>query len=343
MGNVPNNNDPHGAPHVCWNSVSSIAVDDSGIIYAVGYGFLDNAFSGSTRHWIVKKSTDGGDSWTTVDDYQYYAGGDAAARKVTVDSWGNVTVIGWANNNDGGHWVRLLITRTSNDGGSSWTTSLSGSDNDTVTDESGNIYSITPGSVDPWNSSYYANNPGTGEWVVQKSIDGGINWTTVDYVSPEPGGSQANAIKIDPFGNIYVAGYKTVLSNNSSKIKVWLVRKSIDDGATWTTVDSGGESWPGGIVTNAWHSVIHDMAIDSSGIVYVAANGCSGQCWLVRQSKNEGATWTTIDKVGPLDNSPSGNLNAYAVAVDSDDRPYVGGYSSQLNYKSHWFVRILEP
>src|ERR1043166_3232260 len=68
---------------------AAIAADESGNLYAAGQNGL---FADGSYHWFVRRSTDAGLSWSTVDDFAF--GKDANARALTTDSAGNVYVVG---------------------------------------------------------------------------------------------------------------------------------------------------------------------------------------------------------------------------------------------------------
>jgi hypothetical protein len=63
---------------------------------------------GADQQWYVRRSLNGGVTWSTVDTY---LGG--SARGIGADGAGNVYVVG----SNAGHW----IVRRSNNGGGSWT------------------------------------------------------------------------------------------------------------------------------------------------------------------------------------------------------------------------------
>lgn len=144
----------------------SAAVDGSGNIYVVGS-------AGPTKnHWIVRKSTNGGTSWTTVDDFQQKSNYDSQlintiALRLLFDSSGNIYVAGVANEGGGyyGYSYKYWLVRRSNDGGSTWFTnedvfshlSHSATLSDISMDASGNIYT----------TGYMTTIYGT-EWIIRK-------------------------------------------------------------------------------------------------------------------------------------------------------------------------------
>jgi photosystem II stability/assembly factor-like uncharacterized protein len=62
--------------------------------------------------WYVRKSSDSGLNWSTVDLYQYAAGTPIDATGFAADNSGNIYVSGYSNN----HW----LVRKSTDGGQTW-------------------------------------------------------------------------------------------------------------------------------------------------------------------------------------------------------------------------------
>ncbi len=93
-----------------------IGADSAGNLYVVGSGSVLNKGINSS-HWLVRKSTNGGNSWTTVDDYQLAADSSSEARCMATDANGNLFVAGYSRG-DLNHW----IVRKSVGGTGPWTT-----------------------------------------------------------------------------------------------------------------------------------------------------------------------------------------------------------------------------
>jgi len=74
--------------------------------------------TGKKRRWIVRQSTDGGTTWSTVDDFQLSTAYDTYGRGITFDKFGNLVAVGHGFDADGEH----MITRRSADGGKTWST-----------------------------------------------------------------------------------------------------------------------------------------------------------------------------------------------------------------------------
>lgn len=146
------------------------------------------------------------------------------------------------------------------------------------------------------------------------------------------GASSASSF-LDASGNFYVAGsaYKPT---NGQAISHWVTRQSKDGGHTWKLVDdfmyetnvSGEDIFPA-------------LCSDPSGNIYAAAYGYSsksGQRWIVRQSKDAGATWNSIDD---FQLQPSKRSKATGVCSDANGHLYVAGYASGKNGNYYGVVR----
>jgi hypothetical protein len=125
-----------------------VAGDGAGNVYVVGWGWD----SSNSEHWMVRKSANGGSSWSTVDDFRYGATYNIAEGLGT-DLAGNVNVVGFGVDSSG---VYHDLVR-SNAGGS-WTTVNDlpggGTFDAFAVDPSGNLYAggalYDSSNVDHW-------------------------------------------------------------------------------------------------------------------------------------------------------------------------------------------------
>jgi len=203
-----------------------VAVIESGPsagIYVVGGGTLG---AGGSR-WVVRKSADGGSTWSQVDNFRYDATGNALsdAWGVAGDAAGNVYVVGigqsatlsgYTKNKTPvykytDHWV----VRKSGDGGTGWTVdddfAISPSKNAEAyavgTDLAGNVYVIGD-----------AADGALTHGIVRTNADGG--WATVDDYLGEDGqlGALDGGFACDSRGNLYAGGWDF---NN------WIIRSAV--------------------------------------------------------------------------------------------------------------------
>lgn len=117
-----------------------------------------------------------------------------------------------------------------------------------------------------------------------EKVDGGSTWAVIDDYQLATNES-AGAIKvfIAPNGTVYAVGGAV----DSSDSQHWIVRKSTNNGATWTTADDYR------YLSTA--SAANDIGVDSMGNIYVVGDGSNATFWIVRKSTDSGITWTTID------------------------------------------------
>ena len=144
---------------------------------------------------------------------------------------------------------------------------------------------------------------GVSHGLVMASTNGGLTWSSPldDFI---PGGDNTfyfyAGIVADSASNLYVAGTVEGAETNH-----WIVRRSVDGGATWSTVDDFA---PGGFLTRA-----NAISVDSAGNVYVAgdadyANPYEVNYWTVRKGIG-GTNFSTVDSV------PSGSSFSTAQAI----------------------------
>lgn len=157
-----------------------------------------------------------------------------------------------------------------------------------------------------------------GGWVVRRSLNRGETWVTVDrYQRSDFEYESAGGIAVDQrTRHIYTVG---ALSHEDGNPAAWVVRKSIDNGATWTTVDE--------IVGSKG---ARKIAIDSRGIVYVVGtwDGAGG---FLRRSIDGGRTWRTVVFSSSL-------MNGYSVVTAPNGRVFIGAVDSRHGW--HIFTSL---
>ena len=291
---------------------SAIAADigvgsDGTTLYSVGSSVMSSA---GYLAGVVRKSTDSGATWTTVDAYvdsnPYWV--QATYRGFGSGSGGNVFAAGelW----DGGSsstGTKTWLVRESADGGATWVTADAFYQGPTAKP------SCTDVKVNPYTGDVFAVGLGnTGStsgfyWAVRKRAANSLNFTTVDYVGAPPV-NEARAVGFHPTAGVFVVGRM-----GDGTRYLWTVRRSLNGGATWTTVDTFQDS-------AKTYSEARGIAVSGSGAIYVcgkAAQVVKGKTvnnWVVRRSLNGGTSWTTVDRFG-AEPAPSGAGSAAASGI----------------------------
>jgi hypothetical protein len=283
--------------------------DSQGNIYVVGA-----AVNAETMHWLTRKSTNYGATWSTVDDY---VSGFAYADGFSADHAGNLYVVG-----SNGNW----ITRKSTDGGSTWsnvdsfTSNGNGAIANGVTlDSAGNIYVVGQGFTNSGNS-----------YVTRMSTNGGSTWSTVDNFSLAGFYGEAFGIGSDLAGNTYSVGF----AGDSSGLDHYITRKSTNKGSTWITVDNLVNQGAG----QYYRSSAYGFGMDASGNIYTTGaliTEGSSSSYITRRSTNGGSTWTTVDTVAD-------SYGGYTLGMDLAGNLYTVGDLLDSSNNLHTITRELD-
>jgi hypothetical protein len=264
------------------------AADDSGAIYTAGYGSSPAAKRSDPAplHWLVRKSTDGGQTWSTVDDYYNTA-------KTGYPKWGipqkahfvpgvGVFVVGQSAANANGYSQTWTVRRSTDDG-ATWSTvdlyqpggvgyvSIAYS---LTSDSQGNIYVVGRADIPQviQRKTYTV-----GQFVVRKSSDGGVTWSNIDLFSVGAGKiASASAAGLDGTGKLIVAGqYQDALNSYH-----WITRRP-DALGNWQTVDNFQ-------LASGYDAAPDDLITDATGNVLVSGQGedAAGPHWIVRRLAN---------------------------------------------------------
>jgi hypothetical protein len=270
-----------------------------------------------------------GQTWQTVDDFQYAPNHQVWARSGAVDALGRVYVSGSGNDTNGtGTGIAHGFVMRSADQGATWSTIEDYIHNDTNRftylqgvgfDSAQNIYAVGY-------AQYIGTPVSTSSVFVRKSADNGATWQTVldlgfsgsASISANPG---TPGFAADSSGAVYVfadiVNTGTLLLKSSDAGVTWtmlhpftdttfargivctpggvfviggsVTRKSTDGGVTWKTVDTGFSQTA--------------ICTDSQGNIYTGggANVTTGSGkkavttydWIIRKGASAGATWQT--------------------------------------------------
>lgn len=210
----------------------------------------------------VRRSADGGLSWTVVDDAGLSANG------LATDTTGNVFVSGSVFDKRGNEFWAIRKGANLSQG---WTTCYKSSK--PLAKGMGMVF-VNPVPGGHAGGLFAVGNlteTKTTQWSVLRSRDSGATWQRVDAwgTSKFNGGAYARAITADGAGNIYVAGY------DAMGVPAWYVRLSRDGGNTWQTILTE--------YTAGDYNRADDIAADPAGNVYVVG---------LTQQTGSGAKWT---------------------------------------------------
>lgn len=246
----------------------------------------------SVDHWLVRKSTNGGGSWTLIDNFQLAPGKMAIPVSGIASAGGDLIIVGvaWRAKLRGGEKDVGWLTRVSHDSGKTWANS------DVVFSDAkeggrANASDVIITRDGTWlvgGSTYYDASKKESaiklvhRWMIRASHDKGKTWKTVDIFKPEtenPGYpkdpklsySDFHSFALGPKGEIYAFGF---LGGGTSG---WKLRKSGDDGKTWSTVlpISNNDEYTndrGGIAVSR-----------ADGTLYMGIPGGSGDTWTVKK------------------------------------------------------------
>lgn len=280
-----------------------ITSDAAGSLYTVGF-ITDDDYVVPDR-WIVRRSSDAGLSWTTVDDFSMggLPGHFEGPTGIAVDAAGHVYVSGVSYSADTPRWtIRKGI------GDASFVTV------DLIaTSSQANAIFAHP------SEGLFAVGVKNGAWIVRRSTDGGVTWSDVDsFRLSKNNAAAALGVGADSSGNLYVAG-----RSRASNGMHWVVRKSTNGGITFTTVDD----------FMSGNAEARLFAVTSNGDLFVAgvANNTGLNRWILRKNASGAGGWTTVDD---FKYDSDFWTEPHAIAPDAAGNLFVGGSGG-----GHWIIK----
>ena len=182
------------------DSENSIAVDGSGNVYIGGYTNVNG--TGHSQMLLAKYDSDGNLDW------QVYQGADRfkGIEGIALDSSGDVYVVGESQENPSWSYYSLFVVKYNSSGSFQWQRRLHDDSANTTqgrgitVDSSGNVYV----------GGY--TNAGPGAIIAKYNSSGTIQWQRYLTRSSDTGAAEAYDLSVDNSGNLYVAGYSSIVS-----------------------------------------------------------------------------------------------------------------------------------
>lgn len=252
-------------------------------------------------------------TWETVDDYQLAPGKVAGVTGMAATEDGVVFSAGGVDDAAG---VRHGFVRRSLDDGQNWINVLD-------LPNTHGCWSVTIGASGLVFATANANSK---NWITTRSADGGATWAIVDSWLSAGSGAIPNAVVEDPAGRVFSGGY---IMDTSSR-QHFFIRRSLDGGSTWTTVQD--------LMSPSGHSSVCALAATPAGVF--AAGRYNTTSWIVRRSTDGGQTWSTVDTYY---SGSSGNF-PFGMTADASGNLYVTGVANISPGKrkpmvAHWITR----
>jgi hypothetical protein len=290
------------------DQATSVAVDNTGIVYVTGFSYAP-AISWPADYITIAYSPIGTPLWTNSFS-AYRTGYSEYPGFVAVDSVGHVYVSGTGCVGIGGCGLGNGTIAYSSAGAELWATNWMVGDvvKGLAVDLAGTVYvTSTLMKYDPYLRGY-------GWRVTAYSSAGTLLWGNQHDVWATSYGSDASAIAVGSNGNVYVTGY---FADAGTGFDYLTLAYSSTGTPLWTNRYDG----PGH--TNDYAQAV---AVGSDGTVYV-----TGYSWgtdsfydyLTLAYSSDGASLWTNRYNGPA----NGYDQAFAMAVDSSGNIYVTGYS----------------
>ncbi len=310
-------------------------------IFAVGYGGDDGSAYGAQKKLITYKSSDSGTTWTKVDGYQYADAHYTSGVAVVNDKYDNIFVL--ASGTNAAESQDYQIVRRSVDKGKTWDA----------------LQRYIPGASKPRNfaqglaynrnkdelysAGYFLDTSvSMARPIIQIGTNLGMKWEVADSHATNTQSNLLYDIEVDSNDKIFAVGaFGEGTSSYLPTVVHWLVRVSVDNGATWFNVDD--------------HHPVPDLDdnafaiyIDNENTIFVGGytRSTSGAIttptegyWTIRKSTDGGGTWENIDS---YQLSEGKQAAAAGITKDLFGNLYVVGYANDANGVQHWIVRKSE-
>ncbi|MCK4666085.1 SBBP repeat-containing protein [Candidatus Dependentiae bacterium] len=292
-----------------------IAVDTLGNVYVTGGENRTDLGHGS-HIWTRKYDSNGYEIWTST--YNSPNNNIDVGSDITVDSTGNVYVIGYEYRDDLGEGNNIWTRKYDSNGYEVWTSTYNSPNNSAdfgisiAVDTAGNVY-VT--------GSEYRSDIGElrNIWIRKYDSNGYEVWTST-YNSSNNSYDEGFGIAVDTFGNVYVTGYED-RSDLGQDHNIWTRKYNSSGYEVWTSTYNS---------PNNREDYGYDITVDPAGNVYVVGAesrsdlGQGYNIWVRKYDNNGNEIWTITY------NSPNNDDDrGYGIAVDTAGNVYVTGYEKR--------------
>lgn len=321
--------DYEGESHVMGMTTDGTNVYVCGYVYSYNWNPWGGGATDPASGWVLRKSSDQGQTWTTIDYYAPVIGANHVCYDVAISP---VTGFLYTGGYDATGW----LVRESQDGGVTWTNILSESVGGTDT--------ITQLGFSP-NGDLWVMGSGTGGLNMRKGVFSGGVWSWSGQTASFPSGSTASS-DYELGGTLQVVSDTTAYFAMTASSAGRIIKTS-DGGQTWSTVYSRA------------NGMLHGLSVTSNGTI-LANGGARKQWWptsapgkwIIDRSTDGGATWTTVYNRPAVDSgdagygltltsSPTGNeamafaykdLNSQGMTLYSSNDGVSWGVKSEVNF-----------
>lgn len=312
-----------------WAHFRGFTSDADGVLYTAG-----ELWNYPSRLWVVQESHDGGGTWSTTDAFRLGTT-QASCGDIKVSPAGDVYTAGYSRY----YWV----VRKRAAGAQDFVSMDILPDIKTASDSEARAIGFHPTAgvfvVGKLSAKFLNKSSSYSIWVVRCSKDNGQTWATVDALGSEGWveGSAEDIVIDSNSGWIYVSGHSRNATRKTSSY-YWLVRRSIDGGKTWSTVDqfSYGQRPEG-------HGITIDPRDGRIIVCGYAQMPDNINRWLVRigtPTSDGTLAWHISDDYQLAYNQSS---QATDVTCDVLGNLYVTGKAADADGIDHWVTRKLSP
>jgi hypothetical protein len=253
---------------------TGFAADNSGNIYVAGWGFDAGTKKNPTGnpHWLVRKSSTGGQTWNPVDDVE----GASATGAGFVPGVGIFVVGDWYASASYPLSWRVRFSPRGDLG--TWLTVdgpiTGGQAQGVCSDGAGNVYVVGYQNITITNKIHPLTTFTYSKWITRKLSNGGSKWSTDDsFTCAQNASACAFGIGKNAAGNVVVVGRA---ADSQGKFH-WLVRTP-DSSGVWQTINDFQ-------LVTGYYASASGVATDAAGHLLVtgSAQDATGTYWIVRR------------------------------------------------------------